>query len=76
MIKYIICPQHIRSKNDGDIHYIGFIKLIELYGLDFKDCVDYNRNQATRQWDNLSRLYPRYDGKKMVVQIWSQKNDK
>jgi len=37
--KYIIVPGFIRSKNDGDIHYITTNKLIALYGLDRDECI-------------------------------------
>ena len=38
-IKYLVFPGNIGSKNDNDIHYIDGKKLINLYGVDSKECV-------------------------------------
>ena len=39
MIKYILCPGYIISKNDGDEHYINAKTLQSLYMVDPKECV-------------------------------------
>jgi len=59
MIKYVICPDYMKSKNDGDIHYIGYSRLIELYSVNPAECVKYNDYD---NFDNLIHLYPRYSG--------------
>ena len=53
--KYLICPSHIRSKNDGDRHYISSVELMHLYGVSYKDCDIMSENHD--YWDNPHR-YP------------------
>lgn len=45
MAKYLIIGDWVRSKNDGDRHYISARQLIELYGLDPKECKTIENNQ-------------------------------
>ena len=55
--KYLLCPGEIRSKNDGDFHYISAGRLIALYGVKASECTtDY------RGLDGLIPLEPRYQG--------------
>lgn len=65
--KYIIVPGFIRSKNDGDIHYITTNKLIALYGLDRDECICVPRLSVPikipEQFSNLPVLRPLYSGK-------------
>ena len=62
-MKYIIHPGYVISKNDGDRHYIGYHKLIELYNVDPKECIDarslYTRSKSC---EDCIDLKPRYDG--------------
>lgn len=70
MKKFMVCPGHIKSKNDGDWHYIGAFQLMRLYGVNPKDCVVAERDHPGRSWasvpranaTNLIRLAPRYNG--------------
>ncbi|EHM1384145.1 hypothetical protein KFS98_003632 [Salmonella enterica] len=36
-ILFVLCPRGVESKNDGQIHHISAVKLIELYGLKKQD---------------------------------------
>lgn len=39
MIRYVIHPGHVYSKNDGQLHYINGRQLMRLYGLNPAECV-------------------------------------
>ena len=38
-LKYVIYPGMVRSRTDGQYHYIGSRKLMGLYGVDPSECV-------------------------------------
>jgi len=38
--KYAIFPGAIRSKSDGDFHWVGYAELIRLHGLDYRECMN------------------------------------
>jgi hypothetical protein len=60
-VRYVLHPGYIRSKHDGDEHFIGGPRLARLYGVDIRDCVyGDTRRYAPRQGD--IHLRPRYDG--------------
>ena len=65
MKKYILHPGVVKSKFDGDEHYISALKLAELYGVDFNDCyadVPNTGNLLGVDQTNLIDLFPRYNG--------------
>lgn len=37
--KYIVVPGYVRSKTDGQDHYISAHQLISLYGVNPEDCI-------------------------------------
>lgn len=59
MAKYALHPQIIRSTVDNKIHYIGYIELIQLYKLDYNDCIMW-RNELN--FNDYIHLYPKEDG--------------
>lgn len=63
---YAIHPGHVVSKNDGDIHYIGYCRLMELYGLRPFQCVIWDDDRPMTflgyKKENYVHLYPRRDG--------------
>lgn len=62
--KYVLHPREIRSKSDGQIHWVGFMQLIELYGISPRLCIDASCNTGfCREIDLEINLYPRHDGK-------------
>jgi len=61
MIKYILHPGELKSKNDGDIHFISFKQLVRLYNLNPTECVAFDRFPYIELKDAM-HLYPRYDG--------------
>lgn len=60
-IKYIIHPEYMISKSDGESHYISFCDLLNAYQLNIKECVRYQED-IHRYDKNLIHLYPRYHG--------------
>jgi hypothetical protein len=61
---YLLCPGWVTSKNDGQKHYIDGPQLARLYGLSLRDCVilDGRRSRIIREYEELTRLAPRFDG--------------
>ena len=74
-MKYAVFPDYVKSKSDGDEHYITGDMLIHLYDVDPNECVviDDRNNQRIRvelmrlaEEDKLIQLRPRYDGNYIV----------
>lgn len=65
MIKYVVFPGKVISKNDGDEHYIGAKKLMQLYGVSQRECLVISPNDPRRRdydFGDLIELFPQYDG--------------
>lgn len=60
MKKYLVIPGYVTSKTDRNIHYITFHRLVKLYRVDPKECVDSRNRQHS--YTGLKVLMPRYDG--------------
>lgn len=65
-VRYFLHPGEMKSKNDGDIHYITAPQLARLYGLDYKKChVIYDDRPETRKGLRAKpgdvHLYPKYN---------------
>lgn len=58
--KYLLIPGHVKSINDGDIHYISPVMLKNLYNVNMSECLIYN--PKLKQPKNLIELHPREDG--------------
>jgi hypothetical protein len=59
--RYVLHPGYMRSKHDGDEHFIGGPRLARLYSVDIRDCVYGDvRTYAPREGD--IHLCPRFDG--------------
>jgi hypothetical protein len=37
--KYVIHPGLVKSKSDGDVHFISSARLCELYGVRWEECI-------------------------------------
>lgn len=63
MTLYVLHPGYVNSKNDGDRHYVGVMRLVSLYGLWRHDWIE---SQPGLRLDEEARkvvhLYPRNDG--------------
>lgn len=64
--KYVLCPDFVVSKNDGEQHFITAHELARLYGVTFGECYVAGWNAGGRQWfgipKDLPQLYPKYHG--------------
>ena len=58
--RYAIHPGWGYSQ-DGDRHYIGYFRLIELYKLNPKECIRWD-DFAGRRWNDYVHLYAESDG--------------
>jgi len=62
-IKYIIHPEYVVSKSDGQSHYISYSELIYLYELNPKECIRYQEgNFNLKDIKDAVHLYPLYQG--------------
>lgn len=77
MIKYLVFPREVESKNDGDYHYISCDMLIHLYGVNPKECKCIRSERDLRGYntDNYISLYPRYNGDYKEWLEWALKNN-
>lgn len=62
MKRYIIHPGKIQSKNDGEIHFIGFRRLVDLYHIDPSECIDASITHQSLWPKDARHLYPNCDG--------------
>lgn len=62
-MKYIIHPGYVTA-SDGDVHFIGFKQLIQLYNLKRSNCYNNDTLGDTSglMLDGCTHLYPREDG--------------
>lgn len=65
--KYAVWPREVVSKYDGDVHYISFLKLCRLYGVNPSECLDMTKEEDLRYKGvchyALTHLRVRKDGK-------------
>lgn len=69
-LKYAVHPGMVRSKTDGQRHFIPSIALMKLYGVRPEECLIVSRadpdkvyldNEEKARKMGLIRLHPRYD---------------
>lgn len=68
--KYVLHPGYVRSAIDGDIHHISDVKLIQLYRVNPRECIqdsiykegEWMRGYTIEELQKLIHLYPRQDG--------------
>lgn len=58
MIKYAIIPDYVVSENDGEIHFISAMQLINLYGVPRGEYYIFDEDCET----SLIKLKPRFKG--------------
>lgn len=67
MIKYIVRPGFVYSRNDGQRHFVGFGQLVKLYHVNPRECL-YDDHKGSllgygeRFLKDLTILHPRRDG--------------
>lgn len=60
----MVHPGYVKSKNDGDIHWISGADLIRLYRLNPATTTVYTEGRmAGRDQADFDHYYPRFDGK-------------
>ena len=60
MIKYLLCPGYIRSKEA--INFITSKQLIECYGVNANECITNSPEHTKGMKHDLIKLYPRESG--------------
>lgn len=61
MKRYLVCPGHVTSRNDGERHYVGPGALMKLYGVNPRECV-IQGSFGLEGAGKLKVLRPRFDG--------------
>lgn len=67
-VKYLVWPGRVRSKVDGDGHYLTAMQLISLYRVRPRDCIiaetltQKNLSAIRARNPGIIDLYPRYNG--------------
>lgn len=57
---YVLCPGWVMSNSDGDLHYVGTLRLAQLYGVSLNQC---RRFDPTIQYsEGVIFLRPRSNG--------------
>lgn len=62
MKKYIVHAGYVKSKNDGQLHYITEIQLIRLYNVPLSECLSSKNTRGITNWSDDINLFPRDDG--------------
>lgn len=69
--RYVLHPGPVKSRNDGQVHYISAAQLADRYGVSLRECITYPQDGGTegaikrRLWRDpvdAVHLYPRHDG--------------
>ena len=55
---YAVYPGEVKSKTDGDVHYLSFHRLCRLYNVSPAVCVDMSRESARNAIEDISNLIP------------------
>lgn len=63
MNSYVVCPGYVRSRTDGDVHYVGVAALVRLYQLRPGEWRAHGRRDYLYADNPHERyLHPREDG--------------
>lgn len=62
--KYLIVPGEVVSRHDGEVHHVGAVALMKLYGVSQEECVIDTDGSKSRfpGFKHLIRLLPQQDG--------------
>lgn len=61
--KYLILPGFVKSRNDGQRHFISAGQLMRLYKVHPSECIVWTQEGAAEGYpEHLRRLAPRYSG--------------
>lgn len=59
---FLVCPNYVVSKNDGQTHWINEHQLMRLYGVERRECVIACCPTHHREEEGLLHLEPSYEG--------------
>jgi hypothetical protein len=60
--RFVIHPGSVRSRHDGDVHFVGFLELARLYGVNPADCLDASTVPHWAWPKGAVHLFPGYSG--------------
>lgn len=66
--RYVLHPGTVRSKSDGDKHFVGAGQLANLYRVNMSDCVVYSKGMRLDVPGDI-HLYPRHGGNYLLPGI-------
>ena len=61
-MRYVIHPGYVESIKEGDLHYVSFSKLVQLYGVKLGNCINVH-SKGYRPKEGDIHLYPNKEGK-------------
>lgn len=69
--KYVVVPERITSRIDGQSHFVNFDSLCKLWGVNPDDCIHYRTGKGVRApgFFGLPVLRPRADGKYVLKDV-------
>ncbi len=67
---FLIVPNYVISKYDGQEHFISEHKLMQLYGVEMRECVISCCPQGHREEEGLLWLEPSYEGDYSLPDVW------
>lgn len=67
---FLIVPNYVISKYDGQEHFISERKLMQLYGVEMRECVISCCPQGHREEEGLLWLEPSYEGDYSLPDVW------
>lgn len=64
--RYVVHPGWIRSRYDGDLHFIGYWQLVQLHRVDPTECIHQDQTLGMKKKDlrEMTHLYPQHDYRK------------
>ncbi len=64
--RYVLCPGYVKSKTDGQEHFITAGQLAHLHGVNPAECYvrtwGMDPDLVPKHWEKLKHLYPSYHG--------------
>jgi hypothetical protein len=67
MVRHFVHPARVKSKNDGDIHYVGFAQLCRLFKLNPQEAINMGDPTKRHGYGNIygpddRHYFPLYEG--------------
>jgi hypothetical protein len=68
---FLIVPNYVISRTDGQQHFISEHQLMRLYGVERRECVVSCCPQGHREEEGLLWLEPSYEGDYSLPDVWN-----